>query len=140
MYSLGEVVGPSMGGFLLQYYGFPLTATVMAAMTLVLVLSTLFFNHQNSFIHSVICLFIHLLKILNFFFPPQLQAFIVSLFFCIKSRSNCGDCDNKSESDSWKSSNDETSPLLSGDSNHRQYTEEKVQYYEQSRKQENEVV
>lgn len=37
MYSLGEVIGPSLGGFLLQYYGFPITATVMASMTLVLV-------------------------------------------------------------------------------------------------------
>lgn len=37
MYSLGEVIGPAMGGFLLQYYGFPFTSTVMASITFVLV-------------------------------------------------------------------------------------------------------
>lgn len=37
MYSLGEVIGPMMGGFLLQYYGFPFTSTVMAIATFVLV-------------------------------------------------------------------------------------------------------
>lgn len=37
MYSLGEVIGPFLGGFLMQNYGFPTTASVMASMTFVLV-------------------------------------------------------------------------------------------------------
>lgn len=35
MYSLGEVLGPSLGGFLLTQYGFPMSATVMAGLTLI---------------------------------------------------------------------------------------------------------
>lgn len=34
LYSLGEVIGPSLGGVLLQYYGFPVMSTVMAAIIL----------------------------------------------------------------------------------------------------------
>lgn len=37
-YSLGEVIGPSVGGVLLQYHGFPIAATAMAVMNLVLVI------------------------------------------------------------------------------------------------------
>ncbi|XP_018321088.1 MFS-type transporter SLC18B1-like [Agrilus planipennis] len=43
VYSLGEVVGPSVGGILLQYYGFPTAATVMAAMTFLVLIPTLIF-------------------------------------------------------------------------------------------------
>lgn len=34
MYSLGEVIGPSVGGSMLQAYGFPITSTTMALLTL----------------------------------------------------------------------------------------------------------
>lgn len=43
MYSLGEVLGPSLGGFLMQHYGFPITATVMASMTFFLVINAFAF-------------------------------------------------------------------------------------------------
>ncbi|XP_049822563.1 MFS-type transporter SLC18B1-like isoform X2 [Aethina tumida] len=109
MYSLGEVIGPSLGGFLLQYYGFPITATVMASMTLVLGITTF-------------------------------------IFFVCKS-TYCSDSDTVSDSgisESWKSSANseasESTPLLFTrvDSSHRLYTEDKIQYYEHSRKQDNE--
>lgn len=38
MYSLGEVIGPSIGGVLLQHYGFPIASTVMATITIALVI------------------------------------------------------------------------------------------------------
>ncbi|XP_018571004.1 MFS-type transporter SLC18B1 [Anoplophora glabripennis] len=111
MYSLGEVIGPALGGYLLEYYGFPITATVMASMTFVL-------------------------SIITFFF-----------FFC--KSTYCNDCDTASDSgisESWRSSyssedSNENSPLLVSavDSSYRLYTEEKIQYYEDSRKQENEM-
>lgn len=69
------------------------------------------------------------------------------LFFICKSY--CNDNDNVSDSGisgSWRSTNSvedtsESSPLLytATDSGYRMYTEEKVQYYGNSRKQENEV-
>ncbi|XP_059474514.1 MFS-type transporter SLC18B1-like [Neocloeon triangulifer] len=34
MYSLGEVIGPSVGGLVLEWYGFPTCATLMAGVTL----------------------------------------------------------------------------------------------------------
>ncbi|KAL1513328.1 hypothetical protein ABEB36_002750 [Hypothenemus hampei] len=43
MYSLGEVIGPALGGFLLQYYGFPISATVLAVSTFFMSVITLFF-------------------------------------------------------------------------------------------------
>ncbi|KAG8228760.1 hypothetical protein J437_LFUL008201 [Ladona fulva] len=43
MYSLGEVIGPFFGGVVIEYYGFPLCSTIMAAMTLLLAIVTLFF-------------------------------------------------------------------------------------------------
>lgn len=42
-YSLGEVIGPSVGGVLLQYHGFPIAATTMAVMNLVLVIVCIFY-------------------------------------------------------------------------------------------------
>lgn len=72
------------------------------------------------------------------------QAVVVCLFFTVKFR-NCKRRDSSSESGgsfSWRTSNsgeEESSPLLSVDSSHRQYTEEKIQYYEQRRKMENDV-
>lgn len=36
-YSFGEVIGPSAGGILLQYYGFPIAATAVAMANLILV-------------------------------------------------------------------------------------------------------
>lgn len=111
MYSLGEVIGPSLGGFLLQYYGFPLTSTIMATMTFSLAIITFFF------------------------------------FFC--KTTYCNDDNDTSDSgisESWRSSNNledfnEQTPLLYSvtDSNYRMYTEEKIQYYEHSRKQDSEV-
>ncbi|CAG9768972.1 unnamed protein product [Ceutorhynchus assimilis] len=109
MYSLGEVVGPALGGFLLQYYGFPLSSTVMAAGT--------FF-----------------MGIITFF------------FFLFKSTWHDSEFGTDSGiSESWRNiesddDSSESTPLLLSQvgSNHRAYTEDKVQYYEQSRKQENE--
>ncbi|XP_066143414.1 MFS-type transporter SLC18B1-like isoform X2 [Euwallacea fornicatus] len=43
MYSLGEVIGPTLGGTLLQYYGFPVSATVMAGGTFFMGVITFFF-------------------------------------------------------------------------------------------------
>ncbi|CAG7827380.1 unnamed protein product, partial [Allacma fusca] len=55
MYSLGEVIGPSLGGFLLENYGFPVCSTVMAAMcavTSVVVLLYFLSFHPKSEISS----------------------------------------------------------------------------------------
>ncbi|XP_066258755.1 MFS-type transporter SLC18B1-like [Euwallacea similis] len=43
MYSLGEVIGPTLGGTLLQYYGFPVSSTVMAGGTFFMAFITFFF-------------------------------------------------------------------------------------------------
>jgi MFS family permease len=40
MYALGEVIGSSVGGVLLEYYGFPVCSTVMAGVTFALALVT----------------------------------------------------------------------------------------------------
>ncbi|XP_060517981.1 MFS-type transporter SLC18B1-like [Cylas formicarius] len=105
MYSLGEVIGPALGGFLLQYYGFPVASSVMAA-------STFFMG--------------------------------VIAFFFYAFQSSWGEnesCSDSGISASWKNSDsdesEETDPLLlSGiGSGYRSYTEEKVQYYGTSRRQ-----
>ncbi|XP_046392956.1 MFS-type transporter SLC18B1-like [Ischnura elegans] len=41
MYSLGEVIGPTFGGVLVEHYGFPLCSTIMAAMTFLLAVVTI---------------------------------------------------------------------------------------------------
>ncbi|XP_049855808.1 MFS-type transporter SLC18B1-like [Schistocerca gregaria] len=41
MYSLGEVMGPSVGGTVMEYYGFPICSTVMAGLSLLLAVVTL---------------------------------------------------------------------------------------------------
>lgn len=68
------------------------------------------------------------------------------MFFLVKSNVAKDDFSKGSTdsgmSNSWKTtsnSEDEKSPLLLSDSAYRHYTEEKVQYYEQSRKQDTEV-
>ncbi|KAF7287172.1 hypothetical protein GWI33_002541 [Rhynchophorus ferrugineus] len=110
MYSLGEVVGPLLGGFMLQNYGFPMSATVMAAATF-------------------------------------LMGFLALFFFLLKcALKNSEDASDSGISGSWRSQVSETestesTPLLlsSIGSNYRAYTHEKVQYYEQSRRQDNQV-
>ncbi|XP_050308679.1 MFS-type transporter SLC18B1-like [Anthonomus grandis grandis] len=113
MYSLGEVLGPALGGLLLQYYGFPMSATVMAAATF-------------------------LTAIMAFFF-----------FLCKSTWHDTGMSEtpsgNSDTSDTWRlsvsseTSNDSTPLLMSQiGSSYRSYTEEKVQYFEKSRREENE--
>ncbi|GLG93155.1 Vesicular acetylcholine transporter [Gryllus bimaculatus] len=49
MYSLGEVIGPLLGGALMDKYGFPLCSTVMAGLCFLLsVITLLYFSTQNS--------------------------------------------------------------------------------------------
>ncbi|KAF2882673.1 hypothetical protein ILUMI_23497 [Ignelater luminosus] len=51
MYSLGEVIGPSLGGFILEHYGFPVCSTVMAVMTFIMcIIAFIYFYcvHQNN--------------------------------------------------------------------------------------------
>ncbi|CAB3369675.1 Hypothetical predicted protein [Cloeon dipterum] len=43
MYSLGEVIGPSLGGLVLEWYGFPTCATLMAGVTFAVALLVLVF-------------------------------------------------------------------------------------------------
>lgn len=108
MYSLGEVIGPALGGFLLQYYGFPTSSTVMAA-------STFFMG------------------IITFF------------FFLFKTTWHDSEAGTDSGiSGSWRSETSEASTestplLLSGiGSSYRAYTDDKIEYYEHSRKQDHE--
>lgn len=47
-YSLGEVIGPTAGGLLLQYYGFPVAATAMAGVNFLLVIICIvYFNYKK---------------------------------------------------------------------------------------------
>ncbi|XP_075211526.1 MFS-type transporter SLC18B1-like isoform X2 [Lycorma delicatula] len=51
MYSLGEVLGPTLGGVLLDKYGFPVCSTVMAAITLMVAVGSLvYFSLQSTYI------------------------------------------------------------------------------------------
>lgn len=43
MYPLGEVIGPSAGGLLVEHLGFPLSSTIMAGQTLIIALIALVF-------------------------------------------------------------------------------------------------
>jgi len=47
MYSLGEVIGPSVGGLIQEWYGFPTCSTLMAAVTFGLALVVLIFFSIN---------------------------------------------------------------------------------------------
>ncbi|XP_022187825.2 MFS-type transporter SLC18B1 isoform X1 [Nilaparvata lugens] len=50
MYSLGEMIGPTLGGILLDKYDFPICSTVMAAGTLmVAVASLIYFSLQSTY-------------------------------------------------------------------------------------------
>lgn len=52
MYSLGEVTGPLLGGFLLELYGFPICATVMAGATFFTAIFILvFFTTRDTVAH-----------------------------------------------------------------------------------------
>lgn len=45
MYSLGEVLGPTLGGILQESYGFPVTSTIMASVTFFLgIMGCIFFS------------------------------------------------------------------------------------------------
>lgn len=47
-YSLGEVIGPSVGGLLLEHHGFPVASTVMAAINFALVIiCSIYFPCKN---------------------------------------------------------------------------------------------
>lgn len=114
MYSLGEVIGPFLGGIFLQNFGFPVATTIMAAITFILAIITL-------------------------------------VFFVIKAR-NQPDYEVVSDSGisaSWYSNSSSSSadelnfehqPLLSDRDDHKTYTIEKVMYYEESRRQDQEVI
>ncbi|KAI4464406.1 mfs-type transporter slc18b1-like protein [Holotrichia oblita] len=52
MYSLGEVIGPALGGVLLQYYGFPISASIMAAMTFILAVVTCIYFCIKTYCYS----------------------------------------------------------------------------------------
>ncbi|XP_067013880.2 MFS-type transporter SLC18B1 [Anabrus simplex] len=111
MYSLGEVIGPSVGGLLVDYYGFPICSTVMAGFTFALsVAAFLYFSTRDAKPGA----------------PPN------------ETSTDSGISDSVS---SWErdQSEGEDSPLLaSGNSaihngvtsrEHGLYTNEKVQYY-----------
>lgn len=117
MYSLGEVIGPFLGGIFLQHFGFPVATTIMAGVTFSL-------------------------------------AVVTTIFFVMKER-NQDDYEEISDSGitsatsaSWYSNSSSSSqdelnfehqPLLYDRDEHRSYTVEKVIYYEQSRRQDQEV-
>jgi predicted MFS family arabinose efflux permease len=111
VYSLGEVIGPSLGGFLLQHYGFPITSTIMASMTLCLAVLTFFF-------------------------------FVLKNSYC-KNQDYASDSGISGSWGGLASDDDssETTPLILStvSTGYKMYTEEKLQYYEKSRKHENEM-
>ncbi|RZC41026.1 UDP-glucose:glycoprotein glucosyltransferase, partial [Asbolus verrucosus] len=106
VYSLGEVIGPSLGGFLLQHYGFPITSTIMATMTFCLaVLTFFFFIIKNNYCNDQDC----------------------------ASDSGISESWRSSSSEDVST---ETTPLIMStmDASYKMYTEEKLQYYGKSRK------
>ncbi|CAH1183609.1 unnamed protein product [Phaedon cochleariae] len=109
MYSLGEVIGPSLGGFLLQYYGFPVTSTVMATMTFLLAIITfMFFILKSTYSRES------------------------------DNSSDSGISESWRSSNSADNSNETTPLLLSHiDSSHRMYTGQHGQYYEFNQENEN---
>lgn len=118
MYSLGEVIGPLLGGLFLQHFGFPMAATVMAAMTFSLAILTLIF---------------FLMKEKRNTEYERISDSGISASW----NSSCSAVDLESTEDVGYGENQ---PLLSSnkDSDHILYTMEKVMYYEQSRKQDKE--
>lgn len=133
MYSLGEVIGPFLGGVFLENFGFPIATTIMASLTFTLVriytkkYSPRFLDHY--------CIF---------------QAILTLIFFTLKEQKQL-DYEKISDSGisaSWNSTSSfdmeaseisETQPMIHKNSDHHLYTLEKVMYYEQSRKQDQQV-
>ncbi|KDR11631.1 MFS-type transporter SLC18B1-like isoform X2 [Zootermopsis nevadensis] len=113
MYSLGEVTGPSVGGVLLEYYGFPICSTVMACATFVLALVTLVFFVTKETMH-------------------QNSSDKITTDSGISEYTSSWDQDRELEHDGVTGSEcQEDSPLLaSGCPDHDLYTREKVEYYE----------
>ncbi|KAK9879739.1 hypothetical protein WA026_006799 [Henosepilachna vigintioctopunctata] len=110
LYSLGEVIGPSLGGFLLQYYGFPLMSTVMAALTFAIGVFTLCFYLTKSSCRE--------------------PSFSSDSGINESWRSSYTSSEEENEPS-------ETTSLLFSRTDYdvyRSYTEEKVHHYEQSRK------
>ncbi|XP_044750167.1 MFS-type transporter SLC18B1-like isoform X2 [Coccinella septempunctata] len=110
LYSLGEVIGPSLGGVLLQYYGFPLMSTVMAAITLTIALITLMYFTTKTITGGEVA--------------PSSDSGINESW---RSSSNNSDDEESSE----------TTSLLFSRTDHkdyRTYTEDKVQNYGESRR------
>lgn len=113
MYSLGEVIGPSVGGILLEYYGFPICSTVMACVTFVLAVVTLVFfvlKENTSQSHGD-------------------ESITDS---GISESTSSWDHDKEGEYDGVNGSDcQEDSPLLaSGGTDYELYTREKADYYE----------
>lgn len=113
MYSLGEVIGPSVGGVLLEYYGFPICSTVMACVTFVLALVTLVFFVMKET-------------------TSQSHGEESTTDSGISEPTGSWDHETGREEDDMISSEcREDSPLLtSGGPDHGLYTREKVEYYE----------
>lgn len=111
MYSLGEVLGPSLGGFFLENYGFPYTSTIMASMTFALAVITLVY----------------------FLFRDSDESRASS----DSGLSEDEDWRSESQNNSVEVSTEKTPLLMSlQDSGYRVYTEEKVLFYGKSRKNE----
>ncbi|XP_074027066.1 MFS-type transporter SLC18B1 isoform X2 [Leptinotarsa decemlineata] len=112
MYSLGEVIGPALGGFLLQYYGFPIASTVMALMTLSsAIIAFIFFSLQKSYCKDC------------------------------ESISDSGISGSWRSTTSLEDSN-ENAPLLlpAVDSSYKTFADNQYQYYDQYRKLKEEVI
>ncbi|XP_069676364.1 MFS-type transporter SLC18B1-like [Periplaneta americana] len=113
MYSLGEVIGPSVGGVLLEYFGFPICSTVMACVTFVLALVTLvFFVTKEA--------------------TRQSNSDESTTDSGISESTSSWDRDRDREHDGVSGLEcREDSPLLaSGSTEHDLYTREKVEYYD----------
>nr|CAD7394226.1 unnamed protein product [Timema cristinae] len=108
MYSLGEVIGPSFGGFLLQHYGFPICSTVMAAMTFILAIMTLMFFVVKD--------------------ARRLSGFDDGTDTCTTDTPPAEQQQDCSVSDSSSSCN-EDSPLLTSSTDHDLYTQEKLDFF-----------
>ncbi|XP_048518397.1 MFS-type transporter SLC18B1 isoform X2 [Dendroctonus ponderosae] len=107
MYSLGEVIGPAVGGALLEHYGFPVSATVMATGTFFMAVVALFFFTFNS------------------------------TWAGGEVGSDSGMSDSWRNSDSGQDSAESTHLLAEVGPNYRTYTQEKVHFYGKIRRQDN---
>lgn len=117
MYSLGEVIGPFLGGIFLQNFGFPVATTIMAGITLSLALITLIF----------------------FVLKERNQVDFEEISDSGITSATSASWYSNSSSSSREELNYEHQPLLYDKQDHRNYTVEKVIYYEQSRRQDQEV-